>query len=123
MHLELDPRGGQQIQNSRRLELPILSGHQAITDDSWIRRHQVLLWSGIFAGHVPPQTHSCTTHQGLLERIELALGIARLDPFMIMHGHRFRRPLSFDGGVDIVEVLGPEFNAVSEQVEDADVPG
>ncbi len=123
VHLELDPRCRQQIHNGRWLEFPVVARHQAVTDDSRVRRHQVvLLRRSEFPRNISPETHSCTTHQRLLERIELAFRIARLDPLAILHRHRGRRALGFDGRVHIVQVLGAQFDAECEQVEDANVP-
>src|SRR6266511_4205093 len=77
VHLELDPRTGEQVERRRRLEL--VAGQQLPADEARVRLEQLVLGleGGGLEGDVAPEAAAEAAHQRLVEVVEGAVQRSR----------------------------------------------
>ena len=109
VHLELDPRAGEEVERGRRDEL--LARQQLTADRTRVRLERVLLPDGVLERDVAAEAAAEAPHQGVFEVVERAVEracgqVARV----VVDARLVERPAT-----GVVEVLGPQDVPQSDQ--------
>lgn len=122
--LELNPSRGQQIERRGRDEPIGLPHHELLADGAGVRRPELLLGrlGAVLAGEVAPEAHARAAHQGQLERVVLAVRVARIQEALVLEGVAVAA-LGRSVGVAIVQVVGAQRDAQEGEIEGPEETG
>jgi len=125
MNLELDPCRSKQVQRRRGDESPFLARHEPIADHARVGRHEFLFrgLAGELAWEVSAESHRGAAHERTLQRVELAIRVARSEVSLIRERGVCCVALGYRGGVSVVEVELAQLKAEDGEIEGAEEAG